>query len=117
MIWNKDCRSGLLVTASASWLVDRGFDPQPRQTKVFKTGSSGFPTHPLTLGIMGIALRLARQCQDNELVNYWLKIVQETWILLTVAVRKVKYCWYGVKPQRNKVIWNDKASGQNTKIY
>ena len=33
------------------------------------------------LRIMGIALRLARQCQDiNGLVTYWLKIVQETWI-------------------------------------
>ena len=34
----------------------------------------------LGLRIMGIALQLARQCQDNELVKYWLKIVQETWI-------------------------------------
>ena len=37
----------------------------------FKTGSSDFP--PLALRIMGIALRLARQCQDNGLVKYWLK--------------------------------------------
>ena len=35
----------------------------PRQTKVFKTGSSGFS--PLALRIVGIAARLARQCQDN----------------------------------------------------
>ena len=32
---------------------------------------------------MGIALRLARQCQDNGLVKYWLKKkkkkVRETW--------------------------------------
>ena len=28
---------------------------------------------PLALRIMGIALRLARQCQDNGLVKYWLK--------------------------------------------
>ena len=35
---------------------------------------------PLWLRIMGTALRLARQCQDNRLVMYWLKLVQETWI-------------------------------------
>ena len=35
---------------------------------------------PLALRIMGIELRLARQCQDNGLVKYWLKIVLETWI-------------------------------------
>ena len=29
---------------------------------------------------MGKALRLARQCQDNGLVKYWLEIVKETWI-------------------------------------
>ena len=52
--------------------------PRPRQAKVLKTCSSGFP--PLALRIMGVALRLARQCQDNRLVKYWLKIVQETWI-------------------------------------
>ena len=34
----------------------------------------------LALRIMGIALPLARQCQDNRLVKYWLKIVQETLI-------------------------------------
>ena len=32
------------------------------------------------LRIMGTALQLAHQCQDNGLVKYWLKIVQETWI-------------------------------------
>ena len=46
-------------------------------TKVFKSGSCGFP---LPLWIMGIALRLVRQCQDNGLINCWLKIVQETGI-------------------------------------
>ena len=36
---------------------------------------------PLALGIMGMALRLASQCQDNGLVKYWFKKnVQETWI-------------------------------------
>ena len=30
---------------------------------------------------MGISLRLARQCQDNGIVKYWLRIVQETRIL------------------------------------
>ena len=35
---------------------------------------------PLAPRIMGIALRVARQFQDNGLVNFWLKIVQETLI-------------------------------------
>ena len=35
---------------------------------------------PSALRIMGIALRLARQCQDNGLVKYWFKIVKETLI-------------------------------------
>ena len=34
---------------------------------------------------MGIALRLARQCQNNGWVKYQLKIVHETRILWTVA--------------------------------
>ena len=73
---SKDRLGSLMVRASASGAGGRGFDPQPRQTKVFKTGSSGFPSW-----IMGIALRLARQCVDNGLVKYWLKkIVRETWI-------------------------------------
>ena len=38
-----DHRGGLLVRASASWAGGRGFDPRPRQTKVFKTDSGGFP--------------------------------------------------------------------------
>ena len=54
------------------------FDPRSRPTKVSKTGGSGFlPWRP---GLIGIAVRLARQCQDNGLVKYWLKAVQETWI-------------------------------------
>ena len=48
-------------------------------SKVFKTGSSGFS--PRLTG-----LQLAHQCQDNGLVQYWLEIVQETWICeLSVA--------------------------------
>ena len=39
-----------------------------RQTKVFKTSSSGFPL--CSLRIMGMALRLARLCQDNGLLKY-----------------------------------------------
>ena len=58
--------------------MDPAFEPRQRQIKVCKTGGSGFP--PLALRIMGLSLRLARQCQDNELVKYWLEIVQETWI-------------------------------------
>ena len=46
--------------------------------KVFKTGSSGFP--PSALRVMGTVLQLARQRQDDGMVKYWLKIVQETWI-------------------------------------
>ena len=57
------------------------FNPRLRQTKVFKTGSSGFlPWHSGLSSHQGIALQLARQCQDSGLVKYWLKIVQETWI-------------------------------------
>ena len=33
---------GLVVRASALWAGGHGFDLRPRQTKVFKTGSSGF---------------------------------------------------------------------------
>ena len=61
-----DRQGGLVVKAGG-----RGFDPRPRQTKVFKTGNGGFP--PLALRNMRIALRLARQCQDNGLGKYWLK--------------------------------------------
>ena len=48
MVFTKDSfcdsdSSGLVVRASASWVGGREFDPRPRQTKVFKTGSSGFP--------------------------------------------------------------------------
>ena len=64
-------RCGVVVRASALWAGGGGFDGRPRQTKVCKTGSGGFP--PLALRNMGIALRLARQCQDNRLVKYWLK--------------------------------------------
>ena len=35
-------RGGLGVTASASWVGGHLFNPWPRQTKVLKTGSSGF---------------------------------------------------------------------------
>ena len=38
-----DRRGSLVVRASASWTGGRDFDPRPRQTKVYKTGSSGFP--------------------------------------------------------------------------
>ena len=38
-----DRRGDLVVRASASRAEGRGFDPWPRQTKVFKTGSSGLP--------------------------------------------------------------------------
>ena len=38
-----DRRGGLAVRVSASCAGGRGFDPRPRQTKGFKTGSSGFP--------------------------------------------------------------------------
>ena len=66
--------SGLSVrlVSGRSWAGGRWFDPRQRQTKVFKTGSSGFPPWRSELWIV---LRLARQCQDNALV----KIVQETW--------------------------------------
>ena len=40
---------------------------------------------PLALRIMGIAQPLARQCQDNGLVKYWLKIAQENTDFRTVA--------------------------------
>ena len=40
----------------------------------------GLIDRSLTFRIMGLALRLVRQCQNNRLVNYRLKIVQETWI-------------------------------------
>ena len=73
-----DRHGGLVVRASASWAGCRGLDPRSRQTKVLKTGSSGFL--PFLLRIMGKALPQARQCQDNGHVHYWLKIVQETWI-------------------------------------
>ena len=63
----------LVVRASPPEPEGRGFGGRPRQTKVFKTGSSGFPTPLLALSIMGIALRLARQWQGNGLVKYWLK--------------------------------------------
>ena len=51
---------------------------------------------PMALRIMGIALRLARQCQANVLVKYWLKNGQETWVFelspLTeiLLIRRVK---------------------------
>ena len=76
-------RGGLVVRAPSSWVGIRGSDPRPRQTKVFQTGSSGFtppPPPPPALRIMGIALRLAHQWQDNGLFRYWLEVVQETWI-------------------------------------
>ena len=34
---------GLVVRVSASSAAGHGFDPRLQQTKVFKTGSSGFP--------------------------------------------------------------------------
>ena len=36
-------RGGLVVRASVSGARGCGFDPRPRQTKVFETGSSVFP--------------------------------------------------------------------------
>ena len=39
----ENCLAGLVVRASASLAGGRGFNPRPRQTKVFKTGSSGSP--------------------------------------------------------------------------
>ena len=74
----KNRRGGLAVGASASWAGGCGFDPRPWLTKVFETGGSSFP--PLALRIMGIALRLARHCHNNELVMYQVKTVQDTWI-------------------------------------
>ena len=47
---------------------------KPKSLKLVEVAS------PLALRTAGIALRLAHQCQDNELVQYRLKIVQETWI-------------------------------------
>ena len=38
-----NCSGSLVVRASASWAGGQDFDPRPRQTKVFKTGSGGFP--------------------------------------------------------------------------
>ena len=66
-------RSSLVVREGS-----RGFYLRPRQNKVFKSGSRGFP--PLALRITAIALRLVGQCQDNGPVKYWSKLVQETWI-------------------------------------
>ena len=39
----------LVARVSVLWAGGRGFDPRPWQTKVFKTGSSGFP--PWRLGL------------------------------------------------------------------
>ena len=50
----------------------RRFESRPRQTKVFKLV---VVISPLKLRIMGIALRLFRQCQDNGLIKFWLKLV------------------------------------------
>ena len=76
--WSLNRGGDLEVRESASLEGGHGFDFWPRQTIVFKTGSSGFPL--LALRIMEISLRLVRQCQDNVLVKYWLKKVQEKWI-------------------------------------
>ena len=54
-----------------------GSIPRLDRLKYFKMVEVAFP---LGLWIMGIVLQLARQCQDNGLVKYWLKIVKETWI-------------------------------------
>ena len=37
------CSCGLVVRTTASPAGGRGFDPQPRQPKVFKTGSRSLP--------------------------------------------------------------------------
>ena len=73
IIWYR--RVSLVVRARVG---GRGFDPRPRQTKIFKTRNHGFP--PWRSGIMDIALRQAIQWQDNGLVKYWIEIAQETWI-------------------------------------
>ena len=43
LTFHGDRCDSLLVRVSASSAGDRGFDVQLLQTKVFKTGSSGFP--------------------------------------------------------------------------
>ena len=66
-----DRSDGLVVRASALRGRGHGFDPQQRQTKVFKkTGSNCFLP---ALRIIGTALRLTSQCQDNGLIKCWLK--------------------------------------------
>ena len=52
-----NCPGGLVVTASLKLVI------------------VSFP-----LRIIGIALQLTSQFQNNELGKHWLKIVQETWI-------------------------------------
>ena len=47
-------------------VVGRGFNPWSRKIKVYKTGSNGFPSPPPpALWIRGVALQLARQCQEE----------------------------------------------------
>ena len=70
-------RGGLVVRAVALLVGDRGFDPWPRQTKIFKTGRSGFP---LGAQDYGNSTTTVCKCQDNGLLKHWSKIVQEKWI-------------------------------------
>ena len=69
--------SKMFITAEvAQWL-----EPPPREREVVGSiPSRDRPVFkklmwlsPLALWIMGIVLRLARQCQDYGLVKYWLK--------------------------------------------
>ena len=58
---------------------------------------------------MGIAQQLAHQCQDNGLVKYWLKIVQDLWMSLLNkwntgdTVRKPKQTLLGLL--KLEIIW------------
>ena len=70
-------REKKFTTTVAQWLDHRSRDREvlgsipgrdrPKSLKLVVMAS------PLTLRIMGMALRLALQCLDNGLVNYWLK--------------------------------------------
>ena len=65
-------RGGLVVirlVSLRSWIRSLAVTDQS-----LKTGSSGFHVGAQDYG------NSTRHCQDNGLVNYWLKIVQETWI-------------------------------------
>ena len=79
------CMMHLVATAVAQWL-----ERPPRKREVVgsipgrdrpKSLKLVVMASPLALRIMGIALRLVRQSQDNGLAKYWLKIVKETEIV------------------------------------